>query len=622
MGIKSTTIQKQYAYTGKNIGKLSSSMLHSIRHSSVHLKMDDDGREIKMWDESKSGLNYIIVGGSLVALDSFSDEQKEKMVFNITKEALSDLAGENRDVVLENEIKDLTKKVNKKASNLKKNKGLFTEFSELKGEYITNASLDIYKDKIRNDGSIKRVEQKLKPLENFQKQNNELVELQQRQKHFKLNPNQGLMQESFLKFPRLKNGTITPEKHTQILQGFYQKFYPGHDIKGAFWHGDEESLNESLNESSNDGLVDCGGHPHVILSCKDKDGRYTLIKKQKQMSIDYIKNNPDKFPQVEPDKLKTSYRFHKSPRDKDGNIIAPLDSVKKSENREMSRYLRALGIAQQEIMLDYAQEQLKPFGIELYRNEYKSKADKKRLLQLENDKNLPKHLRVGNSHNAELDKENKILKQQNKQLKQENFKYDILKKEKEKGLIDIDQRIEHRYKASMYAFTKNADLYIDNNKGDLTKMIDYVSNHDNKEFLEKKMKQDNLWLPVINKIEESISDENSALRKIHKAALFIPGYKKLFNEIKPIYFEQYKAIKGERNRLDTKVEENKGNVVDDKLNKIEFDRVDLFAGSGGDDEESESISGDDDWDKFVKITKANERDKKKKNNKNKMGLKR
>lgn len=568
MGIKSTTIQKQYAYTGKNIGKLSSSMLHSIRHSSVHLKMGDDGREIKMWNADKSSLNYIIIDGSLVALDSFSDEQKEKMVFNITEEALSDLAGENRDIVLENEINDLTKKVKKKASNLKKNKDLFTEFADMQGEYITDATLDIYKDKIRSDGSIKRVEQKLKPLENFQKQNNELVELQQRQKHFKLNPNQGLMQESFLKFPKLKNGTITPQKHTEILMGFYNKFYPSHDIKGAFFHGDEESLNES----SNDGLVDCGGHPHVILSCKSNEsGKYDLIKKQKQMSIDYIKKNSDKFPQVEAEKLKTSYRFHKSPRDKNGNIIAPLDSVKKSENREMSRYLRAMGIAQQEIMLDYAQEKLKPFGIELYRNEYKSKADKKRLLQLENDKNLPKHLRVGNSHNAELDKETKILEHKKSELKMDVKKYEILIAAKTTQIAGIEKQQKINIESSKRQYKQEIDQFIHDNTSDLQEMIDYCKQDEFKDKVNE-LSQKNDWFKAFEIIDKLTKSDNKMIKKAHKFLKKVPGYEALFSTFKDIFFNEYETNNnGKKHELDDRKNKNKLDKISNKLSNIKDD---------------------------------------------------
>jgi hypothetical protein len=629
--MKTTQLQRQQASTGKDIGKLSSSLLHSIRHDSVYLKIDDNGQEVKMWDKEKSHLNYIMLGGVMVAMDSLNNEEKEKIVNGMIEEELSDLSGENLDTDLIADIADKNNKVKKQASNLKRKKGLFSDFADLKDSHISDATLDYFKDEIRKDPDMIRVEQKIKPMDAFQKENNKLVKLREKQKDFKIDKNRGLIQESFLKFPQMPNGTISKEKHTEILESYFTENFPDYKIKGSFFHGDEKSLNIDGD------LEDCGNHPHIFVSCKNsKTGKYTLIKEQKLKAIEHIKKNPNFFPGIDPDKLKTSYKYHKSPRNENGDITGAVSPENKAKNREMSRYMKALGIATQALILEHGQKALKKEGVELFRNEYKTEAEKERLKQLEKDSKVPKHLRENNSHKAELDSEKRELehvKKQTKKLKGDNFKYGILIGEKQKSLKGIDKNIEHKYKTAMYSFMRDADAYIDNGKDELKEMVDYIDGHENKEFLEKNLKENKFWGKIIDKVEDSITDNNSILRKVHNSASKFDGYKNLFNDtLKPLYFEKYKDVKGESHKLDTGTGSGGADptsLVNDKISSVfdnPFDHENALAGldfMGDDFENAEQVSskgiGTTGADDFMEITKKNQGENKKradKENKN------
>lgn len=627
--MKTTHLQRQQASTGKDLGKLSSSLLHSIRHDSVYLKIDDNGKEVKMWNIEKSHLNYIMLGGVMVAMDSLSNEEKEKIVNGMVEEELSDLSGENLDTDLIADIADKNNKVKKQASNLKRKKGLFSDFADLKDSHISNETLNYFKDEIRKDPDMIRVEQKIKPMDAFQKENNKLVNLREKQKDFKIDKNRGLIQESFLKFPQMPNGTISKEKHTEILESYFTENYPDYKIKGSFFHGDEKSLNENMEDS--------GNHPHIFVSCKNsKTGKYTLIKEQKLKAIEHIKKNQKKFPGIDPDKLKTSYKYHKSPRNENGDITGAVSPEKKAENREMSRYMKALGIANQALILEHGQRALKNEGIELFRNEYKTEAEKKRKDDFEKDSKVPKHLREKNSHNAELDSEKRELehvKKQTKKLKGDEFKYGILIGEKKKQLTGLDKSIEHKYKTAMYSFMKDADAYIDNGKDELKEMVDYIDGHENKEFLENKLKENKFWGKIIDKVEDSLTDNNSVLKKVHNSALKIDGYNNLFNRtLKPLYFEKYKDVTGKAHKFDdtgsgsgTTDPADPTNLVNDKISSVfdnPFDHENALAGldfMGDDFENAEQVTskgiGTTGADDFMEITKKNQGENKKRANK-------
>ncbi len=613
MGKKTTTIQRQQAGTGNSSEKMLSSILHSLRHSSVHIKIDKLGRKIRMWDETKGHLNFILINGDKKNLADLTDDDKYKIAQDMLQPALDDLNGKNINLDLEAEIKDLALVVRNKHKNLIRHKNTpQSRIAKLKDQKIDKATLNAFISEI-NESSVKSKPSKILGIQSFAEENNRLIELKNEQKDFRINSSTGLQQESFLKFPKLPNGTISPDRHTEILEKYYKEHWPEYEVQASFWHGDEQSLN--------DNMEDCGGHPHCRVSCKNSvTGKYDLIRKQKEKAVEYIKDNPESFPGIEPSKLKASYNTHKR-RDVHGNKIL-LMPEQKLEDAEARIYVSALGVAHQAMIFEYGQKELEKDGIELHRNVNPTDLEKERLLQLEKDSKLPKHERIGNGHNLELIKEEKILehlKLQNIRLKQDNLKYSIIINQKGKELIDIDKSIESKYKLSVQKFEKVAHLYINSNKEELKEMVDFVSSHDNKKHLENKTKQENLWLPVINKIERSITDESSTLRKIHKAALFIPGYEKLFEEIKPIYFQQYKEIVGDKHQLDNNENKNRDHVLDQKLDGIneEFNIFDFFQNS--DDEMADAKDDTLTAKKFLKMRKDQEGEKKKKSAKNKMG---
>ena len=619
--MKTTQLQKQKASTGKDIGKLSSSMLHSIRHESQYLKKDDNGKEIKMWDKSKSHLNFMLLGGVMVSLDSLSDEKKEDIVTDMIKDELADLSGENLDKELIQSIETLNKKVKKQASNLKRNGGLIAEFSGLKDSKITDETLEFYKEKINEDPDIKRTSQKFKSMENFQQDNNALIELRDKQKDFKIDKNQGLIQESFLKFPQMPNGTISKEKHTEILEGYYKDNFPDYKIKGSFYHGDERS--------DNDNLDDCGGHPHTFISCKNsKTGKYDLIKQQKLKAVEYIKNNPDNFPSIDPEKLKTSYNLHKSPKDADGNIIKQISAEHKAENREMTRYMRALGQASQSMILEYGQEQLKNEGIELFRNAYDTKDKKQRLAELEADSKLPKHERIHNSHNQEFDDEErklKKLKNQNEELIDTNKRLGFLISGQEASLEKLEQKFSNLHRQAMGKTKYDVNKYVDENTEDLKNMVDYLNQPEMKEKMQD-IDNDKNWFKAFEMVDEAIEKPDSVLSKVHKIAKNIPGYLPIFNKCKDIFFNEYKNRTGEKHKLDTGTGTGGGKLDDIKngISKLKNNssvdnglteaQINEFYNSKRDEDEQKTSkkSGTFDADDFIKLTNDNIREKYKK----------
>jgi hypothetical protein len=376
--------------TANNIGSLSSSLLHSLRHSNQHITYDKKGRPIENWDAEKVDQSFALIDGEKVNLKDLSDKEKDKLVAEMLRPEFEDLSNENIDKELVNQIEKQNELVLKKKSNLKRNGPLFKEFGELKDKNISDKTLEKFIDRVNSDDEIKRKNQKIKGLQDFQKMNNDLVEMRDKQQDFKMDKRKGLVQESFIKFPKMEKGIIPDEKYCEILQDYYKEKFPDYNIKASFFHGDEESLS--------DDLKDCGAHAHIFVSCKNnKTKQYDLVKQQKLKSINYIKENPQLFPNIEPDKLKTSYPMHKS----NGK---PLTGEQKKENRENAKYLSAIGQAKQKMMIDFSQEKLKDFDIKLYRNTYKSDTEKERLRQLEADKKLPKSKRVNNSFNQKIDK--------------------------------------------------------------------------------------------------------------------------------------------------------------------------------------------------------------------------
>jgi hypothetical protein len=282
-------------YKGTNAGALSSSLAHSLRHSDVLNKYDEDGIKKEMWNPEKVQNSFMLVDGEKINLAEMSDDEKDELVKSILKDELEDFNGNNEPEYLK-DIENQNEKVLKKKGNLKRNGELFEEFGNLKDDYISDKTLNKFIDRVNQDDDIKRKNQKIKSLQDFQEMNNDLVEMRNGQKS-KMDKRNGLIQESFLKFPKMPNGTIPEESYGEILEGYYKEKFPDYKIKASFYHGDEESLN--------DNLEDCGGHSHVFVSCKNsKTGKYDLVKEQQKQGIKFIKENPELFPGIEPDKLK------------------------------------------------------------------------------------------------------------------------------------------------------------------------------------------------------------------------------------------------------------------------------------------------------------------------------
>lgn len=397
-------------YKGTNAGALSSSLAHSLRHSDVLNKYDEDGNKKEMWNPEKVQNSFMLVDGKKINLAEMPDNEKDELVKSILKDELEDFNGNNEPEYLK-DIEKQNEKVLKKKGNLKRNGELFEEFGNLKDGHISNSILKKFIERVNQDDDIKRKNQKIKSLQDFQEMNNELIEMRDGQKS-KMDKRNGLVQESFLKFPKMPNGKIEDEKYCEILNDYYAEKFPDYKIKASFYHGDEESLN--------DNLEDCGGHSHIFVSCKNqKTGKYDLVKEQQKQGIDFIKKNPELFPGIEPDKLKHNYNFNKS---KNGE---PLTGKEKAENKENNKYLRAIGQAQQIEMINFSQDKLKKYGVSLYRNKYETDAAKKRLAQMEQDKKLPKEQRVHNSHNQKIDKEKKELKHYKNLNQQEQDKHKV-----------------------------------------------------------------------------------------------------------------------------------------------------------------------------------------------------
>lgn len=426
--METTQIQKKLTYKGNNAGAISSSMLHSLRHTDQHIKYDKQGNEIEMWDKEKVHKSFLLLDGKQYKLSELSDDEKDELTKELIKDELNDYNGNNEPEYLQ-EIDKQNNLVLKKKSNLKRNGELFEEFGNLKDSHISDDVLNTFIDRVNSDDDIKRKNQKIKGLQTFQEENNKLCEMRDGQQS-KMDKRKGLIQESFLKFPKMPNTTIPDQKYCEILEDYYKENFPDYQIKASVFHGDEESLN--------DNLQDCGAHAHIFVSCKNKKtGNYDLVKQQQKQGIDYIKQNPYLFPHIKPENLKQNYNFHKSING------APLTAEQKKENRENNKYLRAIGQAQQVQMMKFSQDKLEQYGVKLYRNTYETDEEKEKLRKLENDKKQSKQNRYYNSKNAELiNAEKKELAGLKKDKAKEEDTLDIMRKTNKGLREEIDQNHE------------------------------------------------------------------------------------------------------------------------------------------------------------------------------------
>lgn len=454
-----------------------------------------------MWDESKVDQSFLILDGEKINLAEISDNEKNQMMKDLIKDELNDLNGTNEPDNLK-EIEALNKKVKKKKENIQRNGPLFKEFGQLKDEYISNDTLQNYIDRINEDDDIKRKNQKIKGITEFKEMNNELVEMRDGQ-NFKMDKRKGIIQESFLKFPKMPNGTIPEEKYCEILSDYYKENFPDYKIKAVVFHGDEESLN--------DDLKDCGAHAHIFVSAKNsKTGKYDLVKEQQKQGINFIKENPELFPHIDPKDLKQNYNFHKS---KDG---LPLTAEQKKENREDNKNLRAIGQAQQIGMMKHCQKHLDKYGVSLYRNEYKTEAEKKRLAEMEADKKKPKEQRLNNNHNAEIDKEKKQLKHYKKLNKKAQDKNETLNRfnnqldneiqEKNDVIKEKDNEINEK-NSVLKTLEKHFEKFLDMGKDFANKVFNKSPKEEIQQQAEKTAKTANSILHnSSNQVKKSVLD--------------------------------------------------------------------------------------------------------------------
>lgn len=515
------------AATEHDRAKAASSLSHSLRQENTLDRKN--GRE---WNKDDVKNSYVLIDNQKLSLSDLSEDQKEELKQDILGNTFSDFLRTENDV-LEEKHKELNKKANNSRRKLKKMGGEFEAISQIKNRLIEDDEYKAAVNRIQNDESITRKNQKLKQLQTYKDLNSEIFKGQ------KIDKRKTAVQEFVLKFPSLENGALSQDKFIEYASDYYQDNFPDYPIKAQFFHGDETYKNEQGKE--------VGWHSHTFVEAKNaKTGAYDLREKQKALRMSYISSNRDKYPGLSDElleEMKGSYSFKKNP-DKKADIQLHNDKIRLFNKIE--------GQAKQDIFYDYFNEKLEKDGIHIEKNEYKTLEEKKRLEQMKSDSKKNKSDRDFNHENAKIDENLRTLKHQDN-LKTKNDFY--LNNQTEV----VDKMILNSYEEYDADFQEKHE-----------KQIQELRNHVNYDQLQ----EDKVFGKIVDKVERVLNDDNSLIKMAHnKLHAASSSYKEIFDTSKRFYFDKYEQITGDIHRFDTETLDDSMNLDNDLLS--EFKSPDL-----------------------------------------------
>lgn len=383
----------------KDFAKLETTLQHMLRIMNSLARIN--GEE---WNLDQTKDDYVIIDNKKYCIGELSQEELFDLYRGLIKDYEKLLEGMPK--LEKQKFEKLKKARRKKRAAIMK---LFTdeEQTDVLKEYFKEY-LDFNRDTIISQQEIKEANAfldahcknsftKKKAFKKYAKMQDEFMKLTGYEKEFE-SGKFAAMQETLFKLPNVPVGDIPAQSYIDIVQGYYKKYFPNHEIKALAVHGSE---NYEVRDGS--GKV-VGLHVHAYINTKNKlTGDYDLLALQRKLSNDYMLNNPDFRPDINREWL-DGRPLRKYRRKRRGGVLQSLTADEKIHNSMIDSIVSAKMSAHQNLLFDHINEEINKYNYHASKIKVETPEQVARRYRINADANKPKHLREFNYVNREMEK--------------------------------------------------------------------------------------------------------------------------------------------------------------------------------------------------------------------------